>query len=275
VIGNTRDYPPDVETDVPVGCGFTTDTLLRGRVTLLQPLRGFRSSLDPVLLAAFARRPFGRFVDIGCGTGALSFLLAARDETATGVGVEIQPRLASLASAGLAPNRFADRIQILHADVRAALGRPPLHRRAFDLVVTNPPYRPVPSGVLSPHPERAQANHEVTLTLDEWLGVATDLVRPGGRVAVIFPAERLEALIAGLQSRSLSPARVRLVHPRSARPASRVLVEAVAGARQTLTKEPALILHEADGAYTREIQTMLGEDNPAPDRAREHSDQAR
>ena len=32
---------------------ITTDTLLRGRVTLLQPRRGFRSSLDPVLLARF------------------------------------------------------------------------------------------------------------------------------------------------------------------------------------------------------------------------------
>ena len=63
---------------------LTSDTLLRGRVRLIQPARGFRSSLDPVLLAAFARPPFGRFLDIGCGTGAVSFLLLARDPEASG-----------------------------------------------------------------------------------------------------------------------------------------------------------------------------------------------
>ena len=72
--------PPDVGNVASPAVGddaITTDTLLRGRVTLLQPTRGFRSSLDPVLLAAFVGPPFGRFVDIGCGTGAVAFLLAA------------------------------------------------------------------------------------------------------------------------------------------------------------------------------------------------------
>src|SRR3954463_14791260 len=69
---------------------ITVDTLLRGRVTLLQPARGFRSSVDPLLLSAFVRPPFGRFVDIGCGTGTLAFSLAALDAMATGVAVELQ-----------------------------------------------------------------------------------------------------------------------------------------------------------------------------------------
>ena len=197
----------------------TTDTLLRGRVTLLQPARGFRSSLDPVLLAAFVAPPFGRFVDIGCGTGALAFVLAATDPTATGVGVEIQPRLASLATAGVAKNAFAERLAIVNADVRHSLGRFPLEHRAFDLVVTNPPYRAVTDGPASPDPERAQANHELTLTLNDWLDCAAALVAPGGRVAVVFAAERMDALCAGLQSRDLVPARA---HGPSASRSSRV-----------------------------------------------------
>ena len=100
-------------TDPNAGAdAITVDTLLRGRVTLMQPAHGFRSSLDPVLLAAFVQPPFGRFVDIGCATGALAFLLAARDPAATGVGIEIQPRLRELAVRGLARNDFASRIEI-------------------------------------------------------------------------------------------------------------------------------------------------------------------
>jgi len=45
------------------GSAFTVDTLLGGRVTLLQPARGFRTSLDPVLLSAFVAPPFGTAVN--------------------------------------------------------------------------------------------------------------------------------------------------------------------------------------------------------------------
>lgn len=252
----------------PVGTSagaITTDTLLRGRVTLLQPARGYRSSLDPILLAAFVKPPFGRFVDIGCGTGALGFLLAATDDNATGVGVEIQPRLALLATAGLARNAFANRIEILKADVRTAIGDPPLDRGGFDLVLTNPPYRVVSSGVPSPHPERAQAHHEVTLTLDEWLNAAAELVTDTGRLAVIYPAERMRDLVSGLESRGLMPGRLRLVHTRLERVASRVLVEAHArhGPESPLV-EPALVLHQPDGEYTLEVRHMLGESPADP-----------
>src|SRR5437764_7444189 len=104
--------PPDDDT--------TVDTLLRGRVTLLQPKRGFRSSLDPVLLARFLAPPYGRFLDIGCGTGALSFSLLAGDARATGAGVELQPRLARLAALGRERNGVGERFTMIEGDVRAA-----------------------------------------------------------------------------------------------------------------------------------------------------------
>lgn len=262
---------------------ITTDTVLGGRVTLLQPARGFRSSLDPVLLAAFVDPPFGRFVDIGCGTGALSFVLAARDPRASGVAVEIQARLADLARSGVERNRLGDRVRIVHGDARVLAGHASsgLAAGAFDLVAANPPYRAVGSGVLSPDPERAQANHELTLALDEWLDVAARLARPGGRVAVVYPAARLDELDAGLRARGVAPSRLRAVHPRPGQPASRVLVEAVVesvagirvvGSRRQPRHEPPLILHREagppdvpghggrdGGVYTMEALRMLGE----------------
>src|SRR3954471_10626421 len=91
----------------------TADTLLKGRVRLYQPARGARMSLDPVLLAGFVSPPFGRFLDIGTGTGAVAFLLLARDADAQGVAVEIQPKLAALATRGRDDNGWQDRLEIL------------------------------------------------------------------------------------------------------------------------------------------------------------------
>jgi tRNA1Val (adenine37-N6)-methyltransferase len=231
---------------------ITYDTLLRGRVGLYQPAHGFRSSLDPVLLAGFATPPFGRFLDIGCGTGALSFLLLARDPQATGVGVEIQPRLAALAEKGSAHNGFGTRLSVRAGDVRSLgdLG-------SFDLVATNPPFRPLGTGVLPPDPERSIAHHEVALTLAGWLAVAEAALAPTGRLCVIFPADRLEELAAGLAVRGLTATRRRFVHPQAGLGPTRVLVE---GRRTgTLQIEPPLVVHES-GVFTPEVRRMLGDE---------------
>jgi tRNA1(Val) A37 N6-methylase TrmN6 len=236
----------------------TVDTLLGGRVTLMQPARGFRVSLDPVLLTGFVAPPFGRFLDIGCGVGAVSFLLLARDAAATGVAVEIQPELAALAEQGRARNGWDARLDVRCADVRAL----DLPAGAFDLVVTNPPFRPVTGGHLSPDPSRAMANHEVTLALAEWTAAAARAVRPGGRVAAVFPADRAEELTAALRARELSPVRLRYVHPHADRPPTRVLVEAVRGSSAPLVEEAPLVVHAAAGSgerFSDEVRGMVGE----------------
>jgi tRNA1Val (adenine37-N6)-methyltransferase len=238
---------------------FTADTLGRGRITLFQPARGFRSSLDPVLLAGFCgSAPFGRVLDIGCATGALAFLLLAGDGAASGVGVELQPRLAALARRGAVHNGFADRLQILEGDVRAlAASLPPA---SFDLVATNPPFRLLSDGRSSPDEERARAHHEITLTLPQWVAVAARVVHPQGRVAAIFAADRWVELEAALHTRGLHPTRQRLVHPVADRPATRVLVEARPSAAISLRIEPPLVIQGSGGQrFSDEVQRLLGD----------------
>jgi tRNA1Val (adenine37-N6)-methyltransferase len=238
----------------------TADALLQGRVRLYQPARGARMSLDPVLLAGFLAPPYGRFLDIGCGAGPLSFLLLARDPAATGVGVEIQPRLAALARRGRDENGWAARLDVVEGDVRQLAG---LAEGDFDLVVTNPPYRTVESSPPSPNRERAIAHHEITLRLDEWTSIAARAVRPGGRVAAILPASRADRLGLALVGRGLAPVRTRYARPRAGEPASRVLIEARRGEPGIDVVDLPLVVHEPDGQFTPEVRRMLGEDGPS------------
>jgi tRNA1(Val) A37 N6-methylase TrmN6 len=236
---------------------ITSDTLRAGRVRIYQPARGARVSLDPVLLEGFLAPPFGRFLDIGCGAGAVSFLLLARDPTARGVGVELQPRLAALAVRGRDDNGWQQRLEIVTGDVRGLGDR--LGAATFDLVATNPPYRTAAGNRRPPDEERALAHQEISLTLPEWVACAARAVRPGGRVAAIFPAERAAELLVALQTRDLIARRFRAVHPRVGEPASRVLVEAERGGRRPLVIEPPLVVHADDARYTPEVLQMLEE----------------
>jgi tRNA1(Val) A37 N6-methylase TrmN6 len=241
----------------PDEADVTEDALLRGRIRLFQPRRGPRASLDPILLAGFLTPPFGRFLDIGCGCGALAFLLLARDPAASGVAVELQPRLRDLALRGRDANGWPERLEVLEGDVRALA--PSLGAARFDLIATNPPYRTVDEGPPSPERDRALAYHEITLALAAWAEIAARAVRPGGRVAAILPAARTAELCAELRARDLSPLRLRAVHPYADRPASRILVEAERGGRRPLTIEPPLVLHLEGARYTPEVLRLLGE----------------
>ena len=247
--------PPTASDEV------TADSLLKGRVRLYQPARGARMSLDPVLLAGFVAPPYGRFLDIGAGTGAVAFLLLARDPGARGVAVEIQPKLAALATRGRDDNAWKERLEVVAADVRRAGAT--LGPRSFDLVVTNPPFRPVREGNISPHPERALAHHEITLALDEWVDCAAQALRPGGRLAAILPAAREGELLRALGDRGLRPARLRRVHAHADRPPLRSMVEAVAGGTGDAVRLPMLVLHRSDGSFSAEVAAMLGEGSPA------------
>ena len=246
----------------------TADALLRGRVRLYQPARGARMSLDAVLLAGFVAPPFGRFLDIGCGTGPVSFLLLARDPAAVGVGVEIQPRLAALAVRGRDDNGWKPRLEIVDGDVRMLGDR--LGEGRFDLVVTNPPYRTVDSSPPSPNPEKALAYNEIALRLAEWVEAAARAVRTGGRVAAILPMLRAKEAASAMMRRGLFSLRVRRVQAYPDLPASRMLIEAQKQGRESgiieTTEEQPLIVHVPGGGFTTEVRTMLGEsiDDAAP-----------
>ena len=111
-----------------------------GELTLTQPARGYRYSLDPFLLAGFCRpRPRERILDLGAGVGVIGLLLARRHPTVRVVGIELQPELARHAAENARASGLAARVHVVRADLREAPRfLPPEH---FNRVVANPPFR--------------------------------------------------------------------------------------------------------------------------------------
>jgi tRNA1Val (adenine37-N6)-methyltransferase len=214
---------------------LTEDAFLGGRITLLQPRRGYRAATDPVLLAAFTPvRPGEAVLELGLGAGAAALCLAARAPGLDLHGLELQPAYADLARRNAARNGV--RLTVHEGDLRAM--PPALRGRSFDAVLLNPPFH---RGSASPDPGRAAA-HTEEAALADWIDAALRRLRPRGRLCLIHQAGRLGAVLAALEGRA-GGAEVLPLAAAPDRAAGRVLVRARKGSRSPLTLHPPLVLH--------------------------------
>ncbi len=229
-----------------------------GALRLWQAKQGYRSSLDPVLLACFvAPDPRARVLDLGAGNGILPLLLHRLYGCRLVVGIEIQADMVDRAQRNLALNGAQERVIVLCGDVRN-IGAS-VEPGSFDLVVSNPPFRAPGSGRVAPHGERAQARHELNGGLSDFVAAAACALTRGGRLAMIHLAERLPELMRVMSRQGIEPKRLRMIHARQGDDARLVLIEGRLGSRPGLLCEAPLFVYCNNGSgrnYTDEIVRM-------------------
>jgi tRNA1(Val) A37 N6-methylase TrmN6 len=231
----------------------TSDRLLGGRITFVQPARGYRAAIDPVLLAAFVPAGDGETVlEAGIGAGAAALCLLARVDGCRVTGVEIDPALAALARANAAANGLDPRLAVIESNVVQ------LRHGRFDHAMANPPFQPHGSGSRSPDATRARADREAAPdSLATWIAALSRRLAPRGTLNLVLPAARLGAACAALRDAGLGALTVLPAAPRAGEPASRLLLRGSKGARGPDTLLPPLVLHAADGAFTDAADAVL------------------
>ncbi|SHI81643.1 tRNA1Val (adenine37-N6)-methyltransferase [Malonomonas rubra DSM 5091] len=238
----------------------TIDELLLGNLRLLQAEKGYRFSIDSILLSRFVKTcADDSVVDLGTGCGIVPLLLAKLGSARQLVGIELQSQMAGRAERNVVLNGLQQRVRIINGDLRNV--RDLLPDSCADLVVSNPPYRPVGSGRIAPEDERAAARHELAGGLENFLAAARWLLKNGGRFAVIYLAERLPELLQQMKGAGIEPKRLRMVHPRQGEAARMVLVEGRMAGRPGLLVEPPLYIYQGEGRdYTAEVLAFYKDD---------------
>ena len=236
--------------------GESLDALFDGHLKLFQSRRGYRFSLDALLLAYFATlKRKERVIDLGTGNGVIPLILARLHPEVVITGVEYQSAMVERAARNFKLNKLDARISLCRGDVRAAgsIGS----AGSFDGVVCNPPYRPRASGRMSPNDEKQIARHEIHGELGDFLAAAAYLLRAKGRMYLVYLASRAVDLLSSMRLARLEPKRLRMVHSFSDSEASLILVEGVKHGRSEVEILPPLIVYREGKEYSDEVAAML------------------
>ncbi|MBE2897091.1 methyltransferase [Pasteurellaceae bacterium HPA106] len=196
-------------------------------------------------------------LDMGCGCGILSLMLAQRLQGQPHFAIaalEIDPTACQQARENVASSPWAERISVIHDD---AARFAPAHLHAFDLIVANPPYFPLGMPCRSARREQARyvGNSALNSHLD-WLLCAKAMLRAQGAIALVLPYE------AGLALSEQSAVYGLYCHARlviSSTPQKaprRVLLRF--GLQEKICAQQTLVIHDG-GDYSREYQQLTGD----------------
>ncbi len=232
-------------------------TLFDGRLVCRQHENGYRFSIDAVLIAHFVQhRANERLLDLGCGCGVIGLILCYRHPVLKVTGVELQPALVRLAIGNAEENGYENRLTIQQGDLRR-IGEV-VQPESFDGVITNPPYRCPGRGRINTRDESAIARHELTADMDTVLAAASFAVKNRGKVACIYPADRLATLIATMERHRLTAKRLQAVYSYPADDHARlVMVEAVKNGGEGLRiLSPLFIYTHPCGPYSPQVRAF-------------------
>ncbi|MFT8807675.1 tRNA1(Val) (adenine(37)-N6)-methyltransferase [Gluconobacter sp.] len=247
-------------------------SLLGGRVRYDQFTKGYRTGLEPVLMAASIPARAGETVlEGGCGAGAALLCLSARIPGVHGVGLESDSETLELAERNIRSNPSAEnttRLQLLQAHLpdipRSLRVLTPTANGRFHHVMANPPWHS-PHGTPSPDSRRRLALSAETTAPEEWIRALTKWVLPGGTLTFVLSTAVADRACQTLLENGCGSIQFYPFWPRQGREAKLVLVRAVHGGRGIFRLRAGLILHEADGRFTAAAERVLRDGEALPE----------
>ena len=229
------------------------DDLELDNLKIIQNKNGFCFGIDSVLLTDLAKtmRPNSSVIDLGTGTGVLPILLSSKTKNTTFVGVEVQNDVAEMAERSIKLNKLEDRITILNTNILDLKER--YKRGNFDVIITNPPYKKLNSGLKNEQESKIISRHETTASLEDFIDIASYLLKDLGEFYMVHRPDRLVDIFYLMRSKKIEPKKIRFVYPNKNKNANLILIKGIKNAKPFLQYENNLYIYNEDGNYTEEI----------------------
>lgn len=220
--------------------------------SIIQNPQMFCFGMDAVLLSDFTTgNSTSKVIDLGTGTGIIPILMKARNKGTHFTGLEIQPESVDMAKRSVILNEFQDEIDIVCGDIKKV--NEVFEQASFDVVTSNPPYISQNHGLENELTHKNIARHEILLNLEDVIKAGKYLLKVGGYFSMVHKPFRTVEIIKLMTANQLEPKRICYVQPYMDKEPNMVLIEARKGGNTGISVEPALVVYNEDGSYTKEL----------------------
>jgi len=214
------------------------------KIKLKEKEIGHKTTVEPFILADFIKlKDNMNIVDLGCGNGILSILLAVRKKVNI-IGIDIQDEYLRLAKENIETNKgiLKGNIKILKIDIKEASKN--LNKNFFDIVVTNPPFYKYHQGKHSPEISRSISRQEVLCTFDDIARETAQLLKDRGIFYFLHISERIGEIFETLKKYRLEVKELQMIYPKRETNATHILIKAIKNAKPSITILKPLIISE-------------------------------
>ena len=220
---------------------------------IIQNKKGFCFGIDSILLSDFAKniKRNSVVIDIGTGTGIVGLLLCKKTDLKEIYGIEIQKEVAEMAERSVKLNKLENKFKILNININDI--KKHFVNKQIDVIVTNPPYKKMGTGLKSLDKRNLISRHEVECTLEDIIEKSSKVLKDLGEFYMVHRAERIVDIMVLLRKYKLEPKNIRFVHSKQNEKPNLILVKAVKCAKEFLKIDKPLIIYKDSGEYTDEI----------------------
>ncbi|MBQ8084993.1 MAG: tRNA1(Val) (adenine(37)-N6)-methyltransferase [Lachnospiraceae bacterium] len=224
---------------------------------LIQKPEGFCFGVDAVLLSDFVKiKPGQNVLDLCTGSGVIPILLAAKTSAGHLTGLELQEDYADMATRSVRYNHLEDKIDILCGDVKE--GKKLFQPASIQVEKVNPPNMTDNHGLKNVYEPKTIARHEVALSLEDVISLASYVLPESGNFFMIHKPFRLAEIFCRMREYHIEPKRMRLIHPYVDKEPTMVMIQGTKGGRQRITVEAPLIVYSEPQVYSEEIHRIYG-----------------
>lgn len=232
--------------------------LLNKNLKIIQRADYFNFSIDSLLISEFINisKNTKKILDLGTGNAAIPLFLSKKT-SASIYGIEIQKVSYDLASRNVNINDLNEQIYLIYDDMKNYLSH--FTYGSFDIVVSNPPFFKFNGNetLLNNLDQLTIARHEITITLEEVVKIAFDLLKDRGYFYLVHRADRLGDILNVLRNYNLEAKNIRLCYTTAKKNAKIVLIEAIKNGKSGLNILPPLVINKDNGEYTEEVLKMF------------------
>lgn len=225
------------------------DYLPRTNIKMIHVDRSYSFGVDSIILGDFARMKKGKTaLDIGAGSGVLSFLTNSLYQLKKVYAVEIQKAKADLLRENIALNNI-ENIELINKD----LNKIDFKENSLDYIITNPPYYKITDNIGNKEEEFLISRQEKYLKLEDIFAFSNKTLKDKGKLLMIHKPERMVEIFN--KSGNLKAKRVRFVESRVYEKPQFILIEFVKNARDGLKIEDPLVIYEGN-SYSKEMKQI-------------------